>query len=69
MEDLPSANRTRGSQSNAPFDSVNIVEDIDMADECEGPINRDGDNEDPFTYLILLVAKWKRQKDTVPFIQ
>ncbi|KAK1319148.1 hypothetical protein QJS10_CPB04g00192 [Acorus calamus] len=42
---------------------------FDMADEFENPINRDGDNEEPFTYLALLMAKWKRQKDTVPFIQ
>ncbi|KAK1270936.1 hypothetical protein QJS04_geneDACA012711 [Acorus gramineus] len=37
-----------------------------MADEFEDPINRDGENEVPFTYLALLVAKWKGQ---IPFIQ
>ncbi|KAK1295391.1 hypothetical protein QJS10_CPA16g00663 [Acorus calamus] len=41
VEGLAFTNRTRGSQPNAPFDSVNIVEDIDMADQFEDPINHD----------------------------
>ncbi|KAK1294959.1 hypothetical protein QJS10_CPA16g00906 [Acorus calamus] len=60
----------RASLAAWPPNTINgVSQDINMADEFEDPINRDGDNEEPFTYLALLMAKWKRQKDTVPFVQ
>ncbi|XP_043724238.1 recQ-mediated genome instability protein 1 isoform X2 [Telopea speciosissima] len=68
MEDVASRHAP-DAEANMSSDALLDVEEINMNDEVECPLILTGGNENPFTYLSSLLAKWAAKEDGTPFVQ